>query len=108
MLQLLEKFFALFGAYEPKTRAFIITLISAIIVIPYFMFQYFNSELDKRDKSITEIQIVCKTQNEIFTKKLEEANLNTLNEVKNCQIELLALIREVNNIKQSIRKKDND
>ena len=100
--EILQKILGLLGAFEQRAQFVILIALTAVGL----MFYYFDGQLvDCRNEQIKDRERYEKTS-ELFVLQLKKADENTINEIRNCQIELIALIREVNSIKAKLKNND--
>jgi uncharacterized protein YlxW (UPF0749 family) len=97
---IITKFFELFGAYEPKARAFIVTLICLLVAIPYFMYAYNKQENEQKEQHYIE----CQTEVREIRDELNKTKDQLLNEVKDNKNEIVNLLKEVNFIKAQMAR----
>ncbi|MBK9723346.1 MAG: hypothetical protein IPO78_17420 [Saprospiraceae bacterium] len=84
--EILQKILGLLGAFEQRAQFVIMITVAAMC----FMFYYFDEELEKCKEDQNKDRERYETHARLFVLQLKKADENTINEIRNCQIELIA------------------
>lgn len=102
--ELILKAISLLDAFEKKAQLVIFILFLTSVVVPWFMFDYFNGQLEECKRMGSDANKAYEIKIDLLRSELSKTNEDYVNEVRNCKTELIALIREVKSIQKNINR----
>lgn len=102
--EILNKILSLLDAFEKKAQLVIFILLITSVVIPYFLFKYFDVQLEECKQMSSDNNKAYEIKIDLLRSELSKTKEDYVNEVRNCKTELIALIREVKSIQKNINK----
>lgn len=102
--EILNKILSLLDAFEKKAQLVIFILLLTSVVVPWFMFDYFNGQLEECKRMGSDNNKAYEIKIDLLRSELSKTKEDYVNEVRNCKTELIALIREVKTIQKNINK----